>query len=366
MNPQSASPETILIVDDNPTNLNVLFNFLHEQGFKVLVAENGESALQRSILAQPAIILLDVLMPGIDGFETCRRLQSYPDTKHIPIILMTALNDTADKVTGFAAGAVDYITKPAQYEEVLARVNTHLRLRRLQESLQTQIHEYEHLTAELNAYAHTVAHDLKAPLGLMMGFAELLDPQLPAQEFGQLTQRIRANGRKMKSIIDGLLLLASVRLEDVPLQPVPMLMIVTEAEARLSDLITEYDVQVKRPSTWPDALGYAPWLEEVWVNYISNAIKYGGTPSHIEMGSSREPNGMIRFWIQDNGAGLNAEQLKQLFIPFTRIDHSNEVEGHGLGLSIVQRIITRLGGQVGAESSVNQGSRFYFTLPPAN
>ncbi|MCA9932848.1 MAG: hybrid sensor histidine kinase/response regulator [Ardenticatenaceae bacterium] len=369
MNQQISPTETILIVDDNPTNLNVLFTFLHEKGFKVLIAENGESAIERGILAKPDIILLDILMPGIDGFETCRRLQADPVTQDIPVILMTALNDTTDKVKGFAAGAVDYITKPAQYEEVLARVNTHLRLRHLQENLQTQIREYEHLTAELNAYAHTVAHDLKTPLGSIIGFAELLEMehlQFPPEQITQLTQHIRTSGEKMKSIIDGLLLLASVRLENVPLHTLNTTAVLLEAEARLSELMAEYQVQLKRPSTWPPALGYAPWIEEVWVNYLSNAIKYGGSPPIIEIGSSPPTDGMVRFWIQDNGAGLSPDQLKQLFTPFTRIDHSTKVEGHGIGLSIVQRIITRLGGQVGAESVIGQGSRFHFTLPAAN
>ncbi len=368
MNNEDAPRGTILIVDDNPTNLNVLFIFLREKGFKVLVAENGESALQRSALAQPDIILLDVLMPGLDGFETCRLLKDNPDTADIPVILMTALNDTNDKVKGFASGAVDYITKPAQYEEVLARIHTHLRLRRLQESLQTEVEKHQQLAAELNAYAHTVAHDLKAPLGLLLGFAEVLEESYTAlspEEVAQLTQRIRRSGQKMRSIIDGLLLLASVRLEEVPRRSVNMLAIFLEAEARLRDLIIAYGAEVKRPSSWPNVIAYSPWVEEVWANYLSNAIKYGGTPPRVDVGSTPLDNGMMRFWVQDNGGGLTEEEVARLFMPFTRMEHTPAVEGHGLGLSIVQRIVTKLGGQAGVESTPGQGSRFYFTLPLA-
>jgi len=128
----------ILIVDDNPTNLGVLSDGLSDSGFEVLIAQDGESAIERVDYAHPDIILLDVLMPGIDGFETCRQLKANPSTQDIPVIFMTALSDTVDKVKGFELGAVDYITKPIQHEEVLARVRTHLTIRKLTQQLQQQ------------------------------------------------------------------------------------------------------------------------------------------------------------------------------------------------------------------------------------
>src|SRR4028119_680509 len=128
----------IVIVDDKPTNLGVLFDFLTDSGFKVLVAQDGESAIQKVEYAHPDLILLDVMMPGIDGFETCRRLKANESTQDIPVIFMTALSDTVDKVKGFTLGAVDYITKPVQQEEVKARVTTHLTIRNLQKRLQAQ------------------------------------------------------------------------------------------------------------------------------------------------------------------------------------------------------------------------------------
>jgi PAS domain S-box-containing protein len=128
----------IVIVDDKPTNLGVLFDFLTDSGFKVLVAQDGESAIQKVEYAHPDLILLDIMMPGIDGFETCRRLKENPATRHIPVIFMTALSDTVDKVKGFNLGAVDYVTKPVQQEEVKARVATHLTIRNLQKQLQQQ------------------------------------------------------------------------------------------------------------------------------------------------------------------------------------------------------------------------------------
>ncbi|MBD2309425.1 response regulator [Chroococcidiopsis sp. FACHB-1243] len=138
MSVATAEPGTILVVDDTPTNLEILFDFLTNYGFKILVAEDGESALQKAAYASPDLILLDILMPGIDGFETCSRLKANDSTREIPVIFMTALSETADKVKGLQVGAVDYVTKPLQHEEVLARVQTHLRLRSLTKQLQAQ------------------------------------------------------------------------------------------------------------------------------------------------------------------------------------------------------------------------------------
>ncbi|MDV2991346.1 MAG: Sensor histidine kinase RcsC [Chroococcidiopsis sp. SAG 2025] len=138
MSVATAEPGTILVVDDTPTNLEILFDFLTNYGFKILIAEDGESALQKAAYASPDLILLDILMPGIDGFETCSRLKASESTREIPVIFMTALSETADKVKGLQVGAVDYVTKPLQHEEVLARVQTHLRLRSLTKQLQAQ------------------------------------------------------------------------------------------------------------------------------------------------------------------------------------------------------------------------------------
>jgi len=145
--------DTLLIVDDTPENIAVLFNFLSGHGFKILVAENGEDALENAQDEHPDLILLDVIMPGIDGFETCRRLKSNPPTQEIPVIFITALSDTLDKVKAFKLGAVDYITKPFQQEEVLARVNTHLTIRKLQNELQAQKAALEKANLELQRLA---------------------------------------------------------------------------------------------------------------------------------------------------------------------------------------------------------------------
>ena len=155
---------TLLIIDDTPTNISVLFDHLSRHSFRVLVAESGESALKQVKHASPDLILLDVMMPGMDGFETCRRLKLDPETSEIPVIFMTALSNTTDKVRGFGAGAVDYVTKPLQHDEVLARVNTHLKLRKLQEELRQLNKDLENRVAQRTAELNVSNESLKNAL----------------------------------------------------------------------------------------------------------------------------------------------------------------------------------------------------------
>jgi signal transduction histidine kinase len=357
---------------------DVLLDYLIGFGYRVLVATDGESALAIADDIQPDIILLDVILNGIDGFETCRRLKEYESTRHIPVVFITALASTVDKVRGLALGAVDYITKPIQSEEVLARLRTHLTLQSLQNELQEkndrlegEIIERERLIAELDAFAHTVAHDLKNPMGVTMMHAQFLlhySTKMNTEDIQKYARVIMQNGQKMSNIIDELLLLASVRTEEVVLEPIEdMADIIEEVKKRLAYMIEEYQAQLTLPSSWPVALGHGPWIEEVWTNYLSNAIKYGGRPPHIELGFALQKNRMIRFWVRDNGKGLSSQDQEKLFTPFARLNQIR-IEGHGLGLSIVQRIVEKLGGWVGVESTgiPGQGSTFSFYLQLAS
>jgi signal transduction histidine kinase len=153
-----------------------------------------------------------------------------------------------------------------------------------------------------------------------------------------------------------------VRKTEVEIQPLDMDHLVSEVLQRFDSMVAEQQAEILAPQTWPTSLGYGPWIEEVWANYLSNAIKYGGQPPRVVLGATPMPDGMVRFWVRDNGPGLEPESQAQLFTPFTRLALDN-TEGHGLGLSIVRRIVEKLGGQVGVESTVGQGSTFYFTLP---
>ncbi len=230
--------------------------------------------------------------------------------------------------------------------------------------------ELEANNDELNAFAHTVAHDLKGPLSYIVGFTELLREDCTTLEPREMRSRLQAiarRGRHMGNIIDSLLLLAGVRQTKAQIAPLDMGHIVAAAQERLRPTIEKHQAEIILPQVWPVALGYGPWVEEVWVNYLDNALKYGGRPAEqipprIELGCDPAANSFIRFWVRDNGLALGPEAQAQLFTPFTRIDPLRS-KGHGLGLSIVRRIVEKLGGQVGVESETGRGNIFFFTLP---
>ena len=230
--------------------------------------------------------------------------------------------------------------------------------------LQASLAELQARNVDLETFAHTVAHDLKSPLNNISGYAEwLLENQdAPLAERLDFLQIIARNADKMGHIINELLLLAQARQDEVELHPLDTNSLVTEALARLAYLVSEQRVTLSLPGAWPTALGYGPWVEEIWVNYLSNAIKYGGYPPQVELGSNLLSNGQVRFWVHDNGPGLSAEAQAHLFAAFGE-KSKVRATGSGLGLSIVKQIAEKMGGQVGVESAPGQGSLFYFTLP---
>jgi signal transduction histidine kinase len=260
----------------------------------------------------------------------------------------------------------------------------------LEESLKAYTAELEARNEELDAFAHTVAHDLKIPLTSLIGYTHFLRRRFvgifPEEAYDYL-DIIEQNGLTMTNIIDELLLLASVHVEDIQIVPLDMHAIVSEAQRRLGDAIENSQAQIIAPETWPTAWGYASWIEEVWINYISNAIKYGGRPdegipprvelgfdetyevedheadpSHNPANPSTDTAIHVRFWVRDNGDGIPPAERARLFKMFSRLDQVH-TKGHGLGLSIVQRIVHKLGGEVDVESERGEGSLFWFTLP---
>ncbi|MBN1889842.1 MAG: GAF domain-containing protein [Thermoflexales bacterium] len=328
------------------------------QGVAGWVAQTGKSANVPNVDSDPRFY------PKIDdqtGFRT-RSILAVPLRARNTIIgVLEMLNKPVGEFTAEDMNLV---------QTLAASLAVAIDNARLVEELRRYTADLEAQNAELDAFAHTVAHDLKSPLSVLMGFSNVLNERfgdMPEQNARLALQRIEQYSRKMINIIDELLLLASVRKKkDVEQKPLPMATIVAQACERLGGMIAESGAEIITPERWPSALGYAPWVEEVWVNYISNAIKYGGKPPRVELGFDKSAHadlrsGQIMFWVRDNGPGLGPEEQAQLFTPFTRL-HQVRAEGHGLGLSIVRRIIEKLGGQVGVESQAEQGSLFYFIL----
>ncbi len=265
-------------------------------------------------------------------------------------ILLRDLQRSEEQLRGIAA------TLQSQNESLTRAEN---QLRKESAALITQ-------NEELEAYAHTVAHDLKNPLTAIIAAGDVINEvtTLTPKERREFIRQIKTTAFEMNGIVDSLLLLAEVRKAEAPMEPVYMATVMAHVRGRLSYLIREYHGRLICPKTWPAALGYAPWIEEVWANYISNALKYAGPSPQVELGATLQPNGMVRFWTRDHGPGIAPDLQANLFTPFTQRRKARG-KGHGLGLSIVLRIVQKLGGQVGVESPPDGGSLFYFTLRAA-
>ncbi len=276
--------------------------------------------------------------------------------------------------------------------EIKDRLLAEQTLRETNLALQHEIADKEQLIGDLNAFSYMVAHDLKTPLTNIALSSGILRAQLIKDSFPRLSHespdhlplyqehidRVIWMVDKMNRIINELLVLASIRKEDIYLHSLDMVEIIQDVETRMAHKIDESHAEIIKPSTWPIVLGHAPWVEEVWANYISNALTYGGTPPRIELGfdevqceyeKGTEDIGkrMFRFWVKDNGNGLNEAAQASLFAPL-KSTSVIQPKGHGLGLTIVRRIVEKLGGQVGVESSgiPGEGSTFYFLLPAIN
>ena len=265
-------------------------------------------------------------------------------------ILLRDLNRSQDQLREYT------VTLQAQNED----------LTRTEKQMQEDAAVLKGRNEELDAYAHTVAHNLKNPLSVIITAADVINEvaDLSHRELKDFLLQIKTTAFEMDNIVDNLLLLSEVRKVESPLEPVDMAKVVDNVRNRLSYLVKEHRGRLVYPKVWPTAMGYGPWLEEVWANYISNALKYGGPSPRVELGATLLPDNTIRFWTRDKGPGLSPEARMSLFTPFTQLRKTRKV-GHGLGLSIVLRILDKLGGQVGVESEIGKGSLFYFTLPAA-
>lgn len=226
--------------------------------------------------------------------------------------------------------------------------------------------EREELIADLDNFAGMVAHDLKNPLSIALGYAYLMQERweiMAEQDIRDGLNLFTRNCERLVNIVDELLLFATVRKENaIESAPLNMAEIMTDVQARLANQIEKRAASIILPDEWPVARSYAPWVKEIWFNYLSNGLKYGGDPPQLELGSQREPGRMIRFWVRDNGPGIPLERLDEVFAKFERLGEMRK-DGHGLGLAIVKRIVEKLGGEVGVESIPGEGSTFSFTLP---
>jgi signal transduction histidine kinase len=355
---------------------------LADLGQNLVKASSGEEALRLLLKKEFALILLDVNMPGMDGFETAQMIRKRPALEHIPIIFVTALSTTdADVFRGYSFGAVDYILTPIVPQILKTKVGVFIELwkqrrelearaealRILNESLEARAEQLSAVNRELESFCYTIAHDLRAPLRAMEGltsillddFAEKLGPE--AQDFGH---RIRDSASRMDQMIQELLAYSRLTLMDFQAQPVRLSRVLKDAVSQLAwDLEQKHAVvNIKRAAY--QVMGHYAVLVQVVVNLVSNAVKFvpPGTTPHVNIYSEQNGN-FVRVWVEDNGIGIAPEHQSRIFRIFERLHGREAYPGTGVGLAIVHKAVTRMKGNVGVESKPGEGSRFWFELP---
>ncbi len=395
MGTPSTEAKAILLVDDNPTNLGILVKSLSDAGYRVRVAQDGESAIEQTTYAKPDLILLDVMMPGINGFETCHRLKAIAETRDIPVIFMTALSEVFDKVQGFQAGAVDYITKPFEIEEVLVRVRTHLAIQTLQnqliaqnQQLQAEIRERQKAQEAVQVFLHAVSHDLRNPVtGGLMVLKSLLEEAASNNGIAHVSQSIlqrmiQSHDRQL-ALINSLLETHSNDVVGISLQPqaVNLHQLVEQLTDAWQPMLSRDNATLENhlSTSLPPVYADPNQLYRVYENLIANALKHNPpgltltlNAELINVQSSTHGNPdvgqklhqpMVRCTVQDSGAGIASEQMTDMFELYKRGDHARRTVGLGLGLYLCRQIITAHGGDIGVDSQLGHGSTFWFTLP---
>jgi signal transduction histidine kinase len=388
---QSASPPddrvNILLVDDQPANLVALEAMLQGLGQNLVKAESGREALRWLLTHEFAVILLDVKMPDLDGFETATLIRQRDKSRHTPILFLTANDDSQTHIVrGYAVGAVDYLVKPVVPEFVRSKVAVFVELAKKTELLRRQtqllaesehaarelaearaelVRDLEHKNRELESFSYAVSHDLRAPLRRIDSFSRaVLESQGERlDEAGQrYLERVCEASQHMSQLIDDVLYLSRVTRAELRDQEVDLSALATMILSRLQESEPERKVELRiRPGVVVSGDGQL--LRIALENLLENAWKFSGKQpeARIEFGVT-QASGEPTYFVRDNGAGFDMTYVDRLFGPFQRLHPQVEFPGSGIGLATVQRIIHRHGGRVWAEGLVGQGATFQFTL----
>ncbi|HEX3953041.1 MAG TPA: response regulator [Stellaceae bacterium] len=387
------APKRILAVDDSETYLQAIAGALHGAGYEVVLARSGEEAIELLAVQPVDCILLDLMMPGIDGEEACRRIKSVPAMRDTPIIMLTSVEDPDVMIRGLCAGADDYIAKSSDFEVLRARVLAQLRrkqfedenrkireellhkeleaaearsAREIAEARAALVEELQRKNRELEAFSYSVSHDLRAPLRSIDGFSQALledygdTLEAPAQDY---LRRVRTAAQRMGELIDDLLQLSQVGRVPLRRQPVDLSATAQTVIGALQRAEPDRRVDI----CIADGLvadGDPGLLKALFENLLGNAWKFSAKAEapRIEFGAATQADSIV-YSIRDNGAGFDMEFADRLFAPFQRLHTSAEFPGTGIGLATVYRIIDRHGGRIWAEAAIGEGAAFFWTLP---
>jgi two-component system, sensor histidine kinase and response regulator len=388
----TSKTENILVVDDNPENLRLLSTILNDRGYKVRKAINGQIAIKTVRMLAPDLILLDINMPQMNGYEVCQIFKADEQTKNIPIIFISALDDVLEKIKAFQVGGADYITKPFQEAEAIARIEHQLTLcrqqRQLQEQnerLQKEIAEREKAENILRVYLRAVSHDLRNPV-LSMALVlkntiEERSSELQASSPQKVVplavlEKMENSCSRQLQLIDSLIETQQFEIWGVPLQcqPLQLAHLTQQLASEWQPLLQEKQTKLHNniTSDLPLVCADANQLWRVFENLLANAIKYNAPGIEIvlkaEVVVTQTTNlerTMIRCAVIDNGAGMSVEQAKNLFEIYQRGSQARRTIGLGLGLYLCRQIVNAHQGEIGIITAPNEGAEFWFTLPVA-
>lgn len=400
VNEQFKSNSLILVVDDTPLNLQLIGNIFRYEGYKFECVRNGMQALEKAHALKPKLVVLDILMQDMDGYEVCRKLKACNDTKDIPVVFLTAKTDRDDIVKGLNYGAVDYITKPFCPDELIARLNTHLSLLYAKEKLTEQnshlvriakelLHtrndneikntQLLELNSELNKKAYTLnqlnstkdkllsilAHDLKGSFTGFLGLTELLNSNnINHDEIKSISKRLNDSAKSIYGLIENLLEWSKANNLEYKKSQLDLESIVNNTATLFSENIINKNIDFKLETFGPVTIfSDEKIITTILRNLISNAVKFTPYAGKIRIRISQQDN-RIKIEVIDNGIGINQDLLNYLFNPTDRISTlgTEKESGIGLGLSFSQELAQKLGTQIDVASEEGKGSNFYFYL----
>ena len=357
----------VLIVDDEAINRELLRDLLHTRGHESYEAQSGQQALNLVNETPPDVILLDVMMPDVDGFEVCRRLKAQPSTAPIPIILVTALTDRQARLRGIKAGANDFLTKPIDLADTALRVQNAVNQKKLFDLSNSRLIKLRELEQSRQSLINMIVHDLRTPLSAMMGYVQLVtqntESGLSDMERKHLMRAV-GGGSQMMEMLNSLLDVAKMESGTMVLasKPESVKEILRDAAGILKALLSENVTLECSCSTESKVYGDRNLLQRILVNLGENALKHVSVKGGCVRLTVEESEDRITFMVRDDGRGIPPEALGRIFDKFGQVD-SNQKNSYGLGLTFCRMAVEAHGGEIEVESELGKGSCFHFSIP---